>query len=63
MNIIAPCKNCTDRRPHCHSCCERYNEFCKDNKRLQELKQDEKAIRGYQHETKIRLQKYKKRYD
>lgn len=63
MNKIAPCKNCTDHRPHCHSSCERYAEYCKDNERLRELEQDEKAMRGYQHETKMRLRKYNKTYD
>ena len=25
--MTAPCLNCTDRHPNCHSECERYKEF------------------------------------
>ena len=27
--MTAPCKDCPDRRAHCHSCCEKYKEFKK----------------------------------
>ena len=27
LNILAPCKGCTDRELHCHSKCGRYQEY------------------------------------
>lgn len=27
LNILAPCKGCTDRELHCHSKCGRYREY------------------------------------
>ena len=41
--MTAPCKDCPDRRAHCHSCCEKYKEFKKrcddirDRERLERL--------------------------
>lgn len=28
--ITAPCKDCADRHPNCHSECERYGEYKKE---------------------------------
>ena len=25
--MISPCKDCKERRPHCHGSCEKYAEF------------------------------------
>ncbi len=41
--ISAPCKDCPDRRPHCHGECDRYKQFCRENK---EQKDAIKAIRA-----------------
>lgn len=41
--ISAPCKDCLDRRPHCHDECGRYKQFCRENK---EQKDAIKAIRA-----------------
>ena len=36
--MFAPCKNCPDRRPHCHSCCEKYIAFSKQCENVRERK-------------------------
>lgn len=58
----APCKDCANRRPHCHGSCKKYIEFCRNNERLKTLKQDENAMRGYQYETKMWLRKHNDAY-
>ena len=37
--MTAPCKDCPDRRAHCHSCCERYKEF---RKRCDDMRERER---------------------
>lgn len=32
--MTAPCKDCPDRRAHCHSYCEKYKEFKKTLRRF-----------------------------
>ena len=42
--VISPCKNCQNRKEHCHSTCVVYLKFKKD---LEEYKAKVKAIKGY----------------
>ena len=42
--VKSPCKNCQNRKEHCHSTCEVYSKFKKD---LEEYKAKVKAIKGY----------------
>lgn len=53
--MTAPCKDCPDRRAHCHSCCEKYKAFCDENKQLREKNRAENMITQYQCDTRIRL--------
>ena len=41
--VTQPCKDCPDRHIGCHSTCDRYAEFCREN---QEQKDAIKAIRA-----------------
>ena len=41
--VTQPCKDCLDRHTGCHSSCDRYAEFCRENK---EQKDAIKAIRA-----------------
>lgn len=36
--IIPPCKDCPDRKVGCHSVCEKYIEWQKDNERTRSIK-------------------------
>ena len=53
--MTAPCKDCPDRRAHCHSCCEKYKAFCDENERLRTKNNTEKVMTQYQCDTKCRL--------
>lgn len=35
------CKDCKERQVGCHSTCEKYNAFLKENERLKELKRQD----------------------
>ena len=41
--VTQPCKDCLDRHIGCHSTCDRYPEFCREN---QEQKDAIRAIRA-----------------
>lgn len=41
--VTQPCKDCPDRHIGCHSTCDRYTEFCREN---QEQKDAIRAIRA-----------------
>ena len=41
--VTQPCKDCRGRHTGCHSSCDRYAEFCRENK---EQKDAIKAIRA-----------------
>lgn len=41
--VTQPCKDCPGRHTGCHSSCDRYAEFCRENK---EQKDAIKAIRA-----------------
>ena len=41
--VTQPCKDCPGRHTGCHSSCDRYAEFCREN---QEQKDAIKAIRA-----------------
>lgn len=36
--VKAPCKDCEDREPGCHSKCEKYIEYSKDREALREAR-------------------------
>lgn len=36
--IIPPCKDCPDRKVGCHSVCEKYIEWKKDNERTRSMR-------------------------
>lgn len=38
MAIKVPCKNCSDRHMSCHSTCEKYLKFKKQNDEIREIK-------------------------
>ena len=38
MAIKVPCKNCSDRHMTCHSTCEKYLKFKKQNDEMREIK-------------------------
>lgn len=38
MAIKVPCKNCSDRHTMCHSTCEKYLKFKKQNDEIREIK-------------------------
>lgn len=35
----APCKDCTDRQLGCHSVCEKYKEYAKQNEERRKLRE------------------------
>lgn len=41
----APCKNCADRKLHCHSTCEKYLEFANAKEEEREKQHKEKLKR------------------
>ena len=53
--MTAPCKDCPDRRAHCHSCCEKYKSWRAEYDRIQAARHKEKMIQHYIDDTKIRL--------
>ena len=40
---VAPCKGCDDRELGCHSKCDRYKQFCKDQNKFMSLIAKEKG--------------------
>ncbi len=63
-NDNVPCKGCSDRVVGCHSTCEKYAEFVKENnKRLHEQKKiakEEYRARSYTIDSVYRVQGKKK---
>lgn len=45
MNVCkqSGCKGCTERRPGCHSTCERYAEFVRLNKELNKKRKEQES--------------------
>lgn len=56
MNV--PCKDCPDRNAGCHSKCERYAEFDKENKLRREERAVLVAIRNTSPNKSARIRKY-----
>lgn len=54
-----PCLNCTDRKPGCHSTCERYKDFQKQHEEIKSKERAEKDTYtnycGYKEEKFKRL--------
>ena len=64
--MIPPCKDCPDRQIGCHSTCEKYIEFKKENDKLRKERFIQNQITQYAIEAndrrynRIRKCKYKK---
>lgn len=54
MSKTAPCKDCSDRHPNCHSKCEKYKEF------RRELEARAEAIRKLKHIEQLAIRRIKK---
>ena len=55
----APCKNCPDRRPHCHSCCDKYIEYVKFREDVRKRKRLEYDADAIAIETVLRIRKFR----
>ena len=42
MKNKAPCKNCEDRKVRCHSKCNKYADYVRNNEILKQKKREEK---------------------
>jgi hypothetical protein len=42
--ILSPCKDCEDRALGCHSICERYIDFQKENNRVNDLRKKSRDL-------------------
>ena len=45
---VAPCKNCPDRKPRCHTVCEKYVAFEEQKKEEYKAKHDATEIESYE---------------
>ena len=41
-----PCKGCEERVLRCHSTCPKYEEFKKENARIQQMKKEDNEVRS-----------------
>ena len=61
--IKAPCYNCTKRNPQCHSNCEEYREYRRENNKRRAFLKNKKAENSLLNSTTInavrRMQKKK----
>lgn len=55
----APCKNCPDRRPHCHSCCDKYIEYVKFREDVRKRKYSENDADAIAIEMALRIRKFR----
>ena len=55
----APCKNCPDRRPHCHSRCDKYIEYVKFREDVRKRKHSEHDADAIAIETALRIRKFR----
>ena len=55
----APCKNCPDRRSHCHSCCDKYIEYVKFREDVRKRKHSEHDADAIAIETALRIRKFR----
>ena len=51
----APCKNCPDRKPRCHTVCEKYIAFKEQARAEQKAKHNESEIDSYETRRSKRL--------
>lgn len=42
----APCKGCKERKENCHSECEKYQEFLKENEKIREARKEDTINRS-----------------
>ena len=42
MVVTAPCKDCPDRYPGCHSKCPKYQQFKVENKKRKQAEQEQR---------------------
>lgn len=62
--VKGPCQNCPDRRPSCHSECERYKQYQKDLEEAKQKERQQKDYRGQYFEARYgyrRQYRYKQR--
>ncbi len=57
----APCKDCENRHPSCHSHCEEYKAFRAEIDREREERRYDSEIKAYNHDTRARLLKKTRR--
>lgn len=50
--MLAPCKDCQDRHPNCHSTCEKYAEFKAENERRKAAIAKDKDMNYFMYEEK-----------
>lgn len=60
LNILSPCKDCTDRVLHCHSSCDKYREY---KAKLDQLRSERSAIMSEIEFAVALKSEVRKRYD
>lgn len=56
-----PCKNCPDRKPRCHTVCEKYAAFERQKKEEYKAKHDATEIEAYEIELRRKIRRWKGR--
>ena len=56
-----PCKNCNERNIECHSHCEKYKEYQKQNEELKEKRRLQREADVYGEQRKFRLKTEKEK--
>lgn len=59
--MVAPCKDCPDRRPHCHSSCEKYIAFQQQCKERREQEHLEFLSRSNEIDRHIRIKEWRRK--
>lgn len=55
MKAKVPCKDCQDRKVGCHSVCEKYKEFEKENAKVRDMRLKASILREYDSLTNYRI--------
>lgn len=56
-----PCKDCSERSAECHSTCDKYREFQKQNEELKEKRRLQREADVYGEQRKFRLKTEKEK--
>lgn len=59
--IKVPCKDCSERSAECHSLCDKYREFQKQNEELKEKRRLQRETDVYGEQRKFRLKTEKEK--